>query len=103
MVIEGVPVQFLPATTELDAEAMEQAEPKRYANTSAPVMRPEHLLAIALQTGRDKDYERVARLLEQVEDLDVRLVKDLISRHKLTARLAIFQRRYEDAARLLAP
>ena len=59
VLIEGVPVQFIPAYNALLEEAMKEALETAYEETSTRVVRAEHLVAICLQTGRDKDRERV--------------------------------------------
>jgi len=83
--IEGVPVQFLPAYNALLEEALEEAQEKRYESTPTRVLRAEHLLAIALQTGRDKDRERV-RLLREQAPLDKEYLKMVLVRHQLEER-----------------
>ena len=80
--IEGVPVQFLPAYNALLEEALAEAQETRYEDTPTRVLRAEHLLAIALQTGRDKDRERV-RLLREQARLDHKYLNDVLIRHKL--------------------
>ncbi len=80
--IEGVPVQFLPAYNALLEEALAEARETRYEATPTRVLRPEHLLAIALQTGRDKDRERV-RLLREQARLDQNYLKGVLARHSL--------------------
>ena len=45
-------------------------------------MRAEHLIAISLQTGRDKDRERVRILREQAE-LDMNDLAGVLQRHGL--------------------
>jgi hypothetical protein len=80
--IEGVPVQFLPAYNALLEEALAEARETRYEATLTRVVRAEHLLAIALQTGRDKDRERV-RLLREQARLDHNYLTDVLARHKL--------------------
>jgi hypothetical protein len=57
--IEGVPVQFLPAHNDLLVEALNESREVLYEQTPTRVLRAEHLAAIAVQTGRDKDRERV--------------------------------------------
>src|SRR5438552_5332659 len=59
VLIEGVPVQFLPAYNSLIEEALNQAREIDYEGVPARVVRAEHLVAICLQTGRGKDRERV--------------------------------------------
>ena len=52
VLIEGVPVQFLPAYNALLEEALAEARDTLYGQTTTRVLRAEHLVAIALQTGR---------------------------------------------------
>jgi hypothetical protein len=85
VIIEGVPVQFLPAYNALLEEALAEAQETRYEATPTRVLRAEHLLAIALQTGRDKDRERV-RLLRDQGRLDQKYLNDVLVRHKLEDR-----------------
>jgi len=80
--IEGVPVQFLPAYNALVEEALAEAREVMYEATPTRVLRAEHLLAIALQTGRAKDRERV-RLLREQASLDSDYLATLLARHGL--------------------
>lgn len=64
LLIEGIPVQFIPVYNDLIREAVDNAATLRYRDTEAKVVTAEYLAAIALQTGRPKDRERVARILE---------------------------------------
>ena len=82
VIIAGVPVQFVPAHNELTVEALTQAREVSYEQTLTRVLRAEHLLAIALQIGRDKDRERVRLLREQAE-LDTEFLDDLLRRYGL--------------------
>ena len=83
--IEGVPVQFLPAHNELLLEALAEAREALYEQTPTRVLRAEHLAAIALQTGRDKDRERV-RLLREQARLDIDYLAGVLARHGLEVR-----------------
>lgn len=65
ILIEGFPVQFIPAYNDLVREAVEKAATLKYRDVEAKVVTAEHLAAISLQTGRAKDRERVIRLLEE--------------------------------------
>ena len=80
--IEGVPVQFLPAYNALLEEALTQARETLYEQTPTRVLRAEHLVAIAIQTGRDKDRQRVALLLEQAA-LDSEYLSGVLVRHNM--------------------
>src|SRR5882724_6128580 len=59
------PVQFLPASTPLEEEALVQAIATEVEGVPTRVMKAEHLLAIALRTGRAKDYARIVQFLGQ--------------------------------------
>ena len=82
VVIEGVPVQFLPAYNALIEETVAQAREIDYEGVPARVAQAEHLIAICLQTGRAKDRARVAMLREQAH-LDHKLLADILKRHQL--------------------
>ena len=83
VLIEGVPVQFLPAYNALLEEALKEARETLYEeDVSLRVVRAEHLIAICLQTGRDKDRERVRILREQAE-LDMNYLAGVLQRHGL--------------------
>jgi len=67
IVIEGVPVQFIPVYNELIKEAVKNAKTVKYGKTNARVVRAEHLIAIMFQVYRQKDKERLARFIDQAE------------------------------------
>lgn len=83
--VEGVPVQFLPVYNALLEEALAEARETVYETTPTRVLRAEHLLAIALQVGREKDRQRVRLLLEQAA-IDEPYLSDVLSRHGLESR-----------------
>jgi hypothetical protein len=82
LVIEGWPVQFLPPSDALEEEALQQAVEIDVEGTHTWVITPEHLSAIALKTGRAKDF---ARLLQFVEAgvLDTNQLDAILKRHGL--------------------
>src|SRR5438477_4753405 len=82
VLIEGVPVQFLPAYNSLVEEALNQAQEIMYEDVPARVLRSEHLVAISLQTGRSKDRERVRILREQAK-LDMNFLAAVLKRYDL--------------------
>jgi hypothetical protein len=85
VVIEGVPVQFLPAYNALLEEALREAREMPYETASTRVLRIEHLIAICLQTGRAKDRERV-RILREQATWDHEYLATLLRRHQLEGR-----------------
>jgi hypothetical protein len=82
VLIEGVPVQFLPAYNTLLEEALAEAREILYEHTLTRVLRAEHLAAIAVQTGREKDRQRV-RLLREQAPMDPEYLAGVLARHGL--------------------
>jgi hypothetical protein len=82
VLIEGVPVQFLPAYNSLLEEALAEANETLYEGIGTRVVRAEHLVAICLQTGREKDRERV-RILREQANLDLPRLAEVLARHDL--------------------
>ncbi len=80
------PVQILTDGNSLIAEAIREALPVEYDGTPTRVFRPEYLCAIALQTGRGKDYLRVRMFFDQGA-VDLGIFKDLLNRFDLSERM----------------
>ena len=76
------PLQILTDSNSLVREAIEQAFSVTFADVPTRVFRAEHLLAIALQTGRRKDYLRAAMFLDS-GTIDRSLLLNLIDRYSL--------------------
>jgi hypothetical protein len=93
LVIGGWPVQFLLPSNELESEAVDTATSATVENVPTWVMQAEYLVAIALRTGRMKDYARIVQFLEQGV-IDRGKLLTLIERHGLTARWTRFEERY---------
>lgn len=85
IVVEGAPVQFLPAYNALVEEALNEAQEIAYEGVSARVLRSEHLVAIALQTGRTKDRDRV-RILREQAHLELDVLAGILQGHQLEER-----------------
>ena len=47
------------------------------------MLRPEHLAAIMVQTGRDKDRQRFSTFMQEAE-LDADYLRGVLDRHQLT-------------------
>ena len=65
--IQGVPLQFLPAGTPLEEDALSKARCFCFGKTSVKFLGPEHLMAIMIQVGRTKDHERLLMMLNDAE------------------------------------
>ena len=91
--IEGWPVQFLPASQPLVAEAVREAVTREAAGLTTRVMTAEHLMGIALQTGRAKDHARLVMFVEAgIADMD--RLRDILARHSLLEAWAKFENRF---------
>lgn len=93
IVIGGWPVQFLPAANELECEAVAEAVPASVEDVSTWVMKPEHLVAIALKTGRAKDHIRILQFIEQ-NMVDRDKLESILKRHGLTPKWQAFEHKY---------
>ncbi len=86
-------MQFLPAADALDREAITEAVRTEVEGVPTRVMKAEHLVAIALRTGRAKDYARIVQFIEQGA-VNTNGLKAILDRHGLTQRWQQFERKY---------
>jgi hypothetical protein len=93
IIIDRWPVQFLPAASALIEEAMEQAVQTDVEGVQTWVMTAEHLLAIALQTGRTKDFSRILQFVESGTLISDKL-DSILSRHGLLAKWEQFGNKF---------
>lgn len=93
ILIEGWPVQFLPATQPLVAEAVRNAEVREDGRLITRVMTAEYLMAIALQTGRAKDHARLIMFVE-AGCVDGDRLHEILERHSLLDAWARFEQRF---------
>ncbi len=91
--IEGWPVQFLPAEQPLLAEAVCEAVLRESDGLKTRVMTAEHLMAIALKTGRAKDHARLVMFVE-AGVADMERLRQILVRHSLLEQWAKFERRF---------
>ena len=80
------PVQILTDANPLIAEAIAKAIKVEYEGVPTRVFTPEHLCAIALQTGRTKDHARVMLFVEENE-VNLEALAALAARFGLADRL----------------
>lgn len=93
IVIEGWPVQFLPPADALGEEALAQAIETEVEGIKVRVMSAEHLVAIALQTGRAKDFSRILQFVESGV-LHTDKLDQILSRHGLLAKWEQFGQKF---------
>jgi hypothetical protein len=93
VVIEGWPVQFLSAADALDEEALEQAVETDVEGIKTRVMTAEHLVAVALRTGRAKDYARIIQFIDSGNIHPDKLEK-ILARHSLLEKWEQFEHKF---------
>lgn len=85
VLIQGIPVQFIPVYNALVEEAVRKAKTKDYAGVKTKVLSLEHLLAIMLDTNRPKDRERLRHLVNEIR-FDKKILAGILDRHGLDKR-----------------
>lgn len=93
IVIEEWPVQFLPPTGPLVEEAIGRAREIDVEGERTYIFSAEHLVAIALQTGRARDKARILQFVE-AGVLDQQGLQEILKRHRLLDRWAAFERQF---------
>jgi len=96
IVIGDWPVQFLPCGNELEQEALRAAVPTFVEGAPTWVMPAEHLVAIALNTGRAKDHNRILQFIEQ-QAVDQAKLNDVLRRHGLQGKWEHFKEKFLEA------
>lgn len=95
IIIDAWPVQFIPATTELEIEALEKADSKIIEGEEVKVLSAEYLMAICIQVGRAKDKIRLDQFLGE-KCFDEKIFYDVINRHNLTEKYNRIKKLFEE-------
>lgn len=95
VMIGDVPVQFLPAMTELEKDAVENAIDVNYKGSRIKIMTPEYLIAIGLKVFRDKDQFKIMKLLEQAK-IDKKCLQVLLMRYNLKGKFEKFVEKFNE-------
>ncbi len=93
VVIGDWPVQFLPPPGPLEEEAISEANQTDVDGVPLRVMSAEHLVAIALATGRAKDFSRILQFIE-AGVLDSTKLDAILARHHLLEKWESFGKRF---------
>jgi hypothetical protein len=93
IVIEGWPVQFLPADDALGADALAEAVDTVLDDVPTRVMTAEHLVAFALRTGRTKDFLRILAFIDSGR-LDSAKLEAVLQKHGLVEKWRHFEDKY---------
>lgn len=81
IVIEGIPVQFIPAD-ELEQEAIKNAREISYEGIKTKIIAPEYLIAIFIRAGRDKDIEKTRKILKETK-INKKLLNNILKKYGL--------------------
>ena len=92
--IEDWLVQFVPASESVQEEAIANARRVTFGATYTFIFSAEHLAVELLRSGRRKDNERVAALIESGQ-MDLKLFRDIIQRNGLIDKWEKFAARYD--------
>lgn len=95
IIIDTWPVQFLPATTELEIEALKKANKKIIEGEEVKVLSAEYLMAICIQVGRAKDKIRLDQFLSE-KCFDENIFYDIINRYNLTEKYNKIKKVFEE-------
>lgn len=93
MIIEGVPVQLLPAYNPLIEEAVSESKMVTFGAVDTRVVQAEYLAAIMLQTYRPKDKTRLVQMYS-TERFDNLYFGKIVERHGLQERWNEFRRQF---------
>lgn len=94
LVIGDWPVQLLPHNiSPLYEDAVQHARTEQIGNQEARIMGPESLAAIALATGRSKDFVRLEEFIRR-KKVDMSVLKELIERFGLRAQWKSFEMKF---------
>lgn len=90
ILIEGIPVQFLPIYNELVEEAVDNAGRLKYRDATVNVLSQEYLIAIMLQTFRPKDKERIVKFLGE-GNFDETQLEKILEKYDLKTTFDMFR------------
>lgn len=93
IVLGDWPVQFLIPTSELEREAVAASIPVDVEGVRTWVMLAEHLVAIALSTGRAKDYIRVLQFIKE-KAVDQAMLQAILQKHGLVSKWQQFENKF---------
>jgi len=94
ILVEGVTCQFIPVGQQLELEALINANDVTYENVKTKALKPEYLIALFVLADRRKDREKIARLLEQYNDIHEDLLTNILRRYNLYDKYMKNRRKY---------
>jgi len=97
IVLGDWPVQFFVPSSELELEAIAASVPVDVEGVRTWVMLAEHLVAIALSTGRAKDHIRVLQFIKE-KAVDEVVLRAIVQKFGLLSKWEQFQRKFLEAS-----
>jgi hypothetical protein len=88
-VVGGIFLEFVPVYNALTSEALDN----RILKENIYIIKPEYSFAIALETGRPKDYIKIEMLLSYSESLDWQLLEDILRKFNLWEKWSKYEER----------
>jgi len=90
--IEGIPVQFIPASEGLVEEAVKNAVNVTISGVQTKILSVEYLVAIMLQLNRPKDRAKIDLLINNDEvSVDMPKMQQILTRYELTKKWERFK------------
>jgi len=93
VLIQGIPVQFIPVYSDLVKEAVQYSDEVKYGRIKTKVLGLEYLIAVMLQTNRPKDKERLIKVFEEAK-IDLKLLKKILKKYGLYDKYIQFKEMY---------
>lgn len=90
LMLEGVPVQFIPAYNDLIEEAVLNSADVNYGRVKTKILCLEYLMAIMVETFRPKDKERIIKILGEAK-VDTRKLEKILKKYGLYERYSKFK------------
>jgi hypothetical protein len=93
IVLGDWPVQFLVPSNDLETEAIAASVPVDVEGVRTWIMLAEHLVAIAISTGRAKDHIRVLQFIKE-KAVDQTMLQAILKNHGLLSKWDKFERKH---------
>lgn len=93
IVIEGWLVDFLPTKEGLIDEAVLKCSAFEVDKIKVNVIKPEYLIAIALETGRKQDYAKIEKMLQQ-NGINKRKLVRILKKFNLYGKWEVYEQTY---------
>src|SRR3989338_1623689 len=82
IIIEGLPVQFIPVGSGIERDAIDNAKNITYGGVKTKILSAEYLIAIALKVGIRKDFDKICRLIDQAK-VDKKTLEAVLKKYHL--------------------